>query len=349
MYYIPPVRICGSIIVFALTTVIGTTGHGQHHWKIRPGSLILSYNTAVVRDTNLVSRSENTALIKQTVKTEDVFVKDTVEHRSERVGGKYVLTHGYHLSFWGAEEDPDNFDVRMFRFINGNRSKFKDEFFPIVHETFGPTVLGMVPLMYGYGKLSKTQYDQNTAYLLAGAEITNFAITSTIKMVTARLRPYLALRNVYYRLIRGESTFSFPSGHASYTFCIATMFALRYSKYPYVYLPLGAWAFVVSYARSYFGLHYPVDIMAGAMVGIFSSSLVYAFRAQLLKALPGNTSEMEVDYKSALAVVSAYLATSALGNFVWPLFKKKSEINCGLNISPYMIFPRTGFALKVDW
>jgi membrane-associated phospholipid phosphatase len=344
-------EILRNSILIVLTVFIFQAGRSQDSLKLSGDTLMLPNDTVVVKDTVSILLADDTVVVKEKQKEaiEDVLIKDTVEHHPGGVVVKYVLPRGYHLSFWGAGEDPDNFDIHVFRSINGNRTKFKDSFFPIMNATFTPTVIGMAPLTYSYGKLSKTQYDENTAYLLAGAEITNFTITFALKKFTARLRPYLALRNVYYRLIRGESAFSFPSGHASYTFCIATMFTLRYSKYPYVYLPLCAWAFIVSYARSYFGLHYPVDIMSGAAIGILSASLVYAFRVELLNSLPGDTREVKPDYKSALAVVGAFLTTSAFGNFIYPLFKKKDHVEYGLNISPYLSPTGTGMSLQISW
>lgn len=68
--------------------------------------------------------------------------------------------------------------------------------------------------------------------------------------------------------------YSFASSHAANTFTLATYFWLnlrKKEKWP-VYLFL--WAAVVSYSRIYLGVHYPGDIIVGALVGIGIANLV---------------------------------------------------------------------------
>ena len=69
--------------------------------------------------------------------------------------------------------------------------------------------------------------------------------------------------------------FSFPSSHAANSFGIAifTFLLLRnaYRWLGYMFL----WAAVFSYTRIYLGVHYPGDIIAGALVGLFFGWLFY--------------------------------------------------------------------------
>jgi len=61
------------------------------------------------------------------------------------------------------------------------------------------------------------------------------------------------------------ATYSFPSGHATVSFACATVLALAV---PRLSLPLFTLAVLISFSRVYVGVHYPFDVLAGAVLGI---------------------------------------------------------------------------------
>ena len=65
-------------------------------------------------------------------------------------------------------------------------------------------------------------------------------------------------------LIRASDQFSFPSGHSSGAFLLATALLLIYGP---VAAPLFLWAFAVALSRILLGVHFPGDILAGALMG----------------------------------------------------------------------------------
>ena len=92
----------------------------------------------------------------------------------------------------------------------------------------------------------------------------------TIKVLVQRPRPFHVLDDV--RLILGEhSGFSFPSGHSTTSFCLATVIAMRYPKMRY---PAFAIAVLVALSRPYLGVHYPSDILVGSILGILVGYVV---------------------------------------------------------------------------
>lgn len=69
-------------------------------------------------------------------------------------------------------------------------------------------------------------------------------------------------------LVRCGSGYSFTSSHATNHFGVAffLIFTLGVRR-KYVFLPLFFWAFLVAYAQVYVGVHYPLDVICGAVLG----------------------------------------------------------------------------------
>lgn len=71
-------------------------------------------------------------------------------------------------------------------------------------------------------------------------------------------------------------TFGFVSSHAANHFGIATFIYLLLRPMWWVWaLLLFVWAAVVSYSRIYLGVHYPADILGGAVLGIVLANVVH--------------------------------------------------------------------------
>lgn len=100
--------------------------------------------------------------------------------------------------------------------------------------------------------------------------------SSLIKPWVARFRPthdpYLMFE---IRHIAGRAgQYGFVSSHAANTFAVATFMSLVF-RHRLTTLCLFAWAFVVGYSRIYLGVHFPLDVFCGGMLGIVVGYLVY--------------------------------------------------------------------------
>ncbi len=82
---------------------------------------------------------------------------------------------------------------------------------------------------------------------------------------------------------------SFPSSHATNTFGFAMLLTLFFHKrYKWVLPVAFLWASLVSYAQIYVGLHYPLDILGGVLLGIsISLAIYYLARVILFRRLKG--------------------------------------------------------------
>ena len=84
-----------------------------------------------------------------------------------------------------------------------------------------------------------------------------------VKNSLRRSRPQEAVPG-FRSLIRASDQFSFPSGHSSGAFLLATALLLVYGP---IAAPLFLWAFAVAMSRILLGVHFPGDTLAGALMG----------------------------------------------------------------------------------
>ncbi|KPJ51254.1 MAG: hypothetical protein AMJ41_00090 [candidate division Zixibacteria bacterium DG_27] len=93
-----------------------------------------------------------------------------------------------------------------------------------------------------------------------------------------RIRPCHVVEEL--RLLVGcGNSFSFPSSHATNNFAAAVFFSSKYRRAaPYLF----AIAVLVSYSRTYIGIHYPLDLAGGAILGMFCAFAVMGLELQVL-------------------------------------------------------------------
>jgi hypothetical protein len=104
---------------------------------------------------------------------------------------------------------------------------------------------------------------ENAGYIASSTAI-SFVATYLIKKLVGRPRPFIRNLKIVPVYIPGES--SFPSGHTSTSFSTAMAVSRAYPKW-YVIAPAFLWAGATGYSRMYLGVHYPTDVLGGAVLG----------------------------------------------------------------------------------
>jgi membrane-associated phospholipid phosphatase len=181
-----------------------------------------------------------------------------------------------------SQQDPNSVDVRLFRTINNSRSPFLDGFFNVNNDLLFPIGLSSPVGFLAYGIASGNEYELDTGILATASEVISFATGETLKRIINRSRPYATLPHVHTEGDVDERRSSFPSGHATTAFALATSLSLRYPK-PTVYVPLHMWAFLVAYGRVYRGMHYPSDVLVGGIIGSGTALVIHLFEDDILR------------------------------------------------------------------
>jgi len=96
------------------------------------------------------------------------------------------------------------------------------------------------------------------------------ASSSWIKPIFSRLRPCKTLDNIRL-LVRCGSGYSFPSAHATNISAVFTTFIYFYRKYTAIWVAI---ILLIGLSRIFVGVHYPLDVLGGYMIGVFISMLV---------------------------------------------------------------------------
>lgn len=96
-------------------------------------------------------------------------------------------------------------------------------------------------------------------------------IAEPIKRIFHIARPYIAVDNAKKMVGENGDYFSFPSGHTAVFFAIAAAIFYFNKKWGMIAFVV---ATLVGISRIYVGVHWPVDVVAGALIGILSGIVV---------------------------------------------------------------------------
>lgn len=148
---------------------------------------------------------------------------------------------------------------------------------------------GVVCILLGVLLLCIKKTRKSGVYTLCALALGIIITNGILKPIVARTRPFAEdlsivefLKQIRYAL---PSDWSFPSGHTQVTFNVATMLTLIYKK-------KGAWAYIpavlVALSRIFLCVHYPTDVLCGAVIGVLSAVVVYFVANAIVKKIKEN-------------------------------------------------------------
>jgi len=161
-----------------------------------------------------------------------------------------------------------NLDFFIFHYLNqfAGQNIIFDNLAIFFAKYFG-YVLILFLIIFLFKKFKKRFFVIIKAFL-AGI-LSRLVFTNIIRWIWERQRPFV--ENQVNLLLTHETSPSFPSGHAAFYFAISTII---YSYNKKIGLLFFIGTFLISLARVFCGVHWPLDILGGLIVGIFSGWLI---------------------------------------------------------------------------
>ena len=142
---------------------------------------------------------------------------------------------------------------------------FFDTTLPVIQEMGHSqiyTATCMLLCAFGDEKMEETGKLAAAAFMEAGF------VAYALKRLVGRSRP-----------LDESETNSFPSGHTTLAFAMATVAGYEYTR---LRIPLYAGALATAFARIYLGRHYPSDVLAGAIIGTLAGLQMIHYRKAIL-------------------------------------------------------------------
>ena len=167
-------------------------------------------------------------------------------------------------------ESLQQFDVELFLKIHrGLSNPFFDWLLPLMRNRFFWSPLYLFIIIFCIIEYKKRGWYTIGMFLFTFA-LGDLLASRLIKPFAMRIRPCndFTLANDIIHRVHCGSGYSFPSAHATNHFALAVFLIMVFYDRWKPILPLGLfWALIISFSQVYVGVHYPLDITAGAILG----------------------------------------------------------------------------------
>lgn len=173
-----------------------------------------------------------------------------------------------------------NEDIQLLRDINLHRDRGLDGSFKFITNSSGIISATTPVALISTGLITKDKELLHKGLYVGATWLTSAILANGIKVIVRRDRPFVTYPEIE-KLASGGS-YSFPSGHSSEAFSIATSLSISFPKW-YVVAPAYLWAGLVGYSRMDLGVHYPTDVLAGAVLGAGSAYLCHVLDKRLFR------------------------------------------------------------------
>jgi membrane-associated phospholipid phosphatase len=164
-------------------------------------------------------------------------------------------------------------DARWLHAINSHSTPFLNRGTTFLTSTTADVAVGLPVILLGIGYLGNNESLTEGGWYMGSSLVISSFFTLATKYAVNRPRPYVSYPG-YFQPRGLEGSPSFPSGHTSLAFSTAMSLSMYCPKW-YVVVPSFVWATSVGYSRMNEGVHYPSDVLTGAIFGAGSAWLTF--------------------------------------------------------------------------
>jgi undecaprenyl-diphosphatase len=170
----------------------------------------------------------------------------------------------------------EHLDQQLFLFLNSLNSPFFDQ---VMYAISGKVIWAplYLAILIWIGVKYKKRFPVILLFIILAVILADQGSVQLFKNVFHRLRPCYepSLKDLVH-LVNGKcgGLYGFVSSHATNSFNVALL-SLLFIKKRWYTISIIAWASVISYSRIYLGVHYPGDVICGAMLGALIGWGVY--------------------------------------------------------------------------
>ncbi len=168
---------------------------------------------------------------------------------------KFIVLYVMMISFYVFASE--NMDLVLLKSINGTDEPWFDVMKPVISTDYFAGIVGISPFF-----LNKEQTILSFGLTLGEVEL--------FKLLFHRPRPFQTYDWVVKRA--DASGYSMPSGHAAMAFEAAYIWSEYFPQFSIAFYSLATY---IAISRVYYGVHYPSDVIFGAILGYLNSKIVF--------------------------------------------------------------------------